>query len=285
VAPDLLNKVLLRILPSGERVSGRIVEVEAYHGAEDPASHAFRGRTARNATMFGEPGHLYVYFTYGMHYCANVVCLPSRPGSASAVLLRALAPIAGIDRMRELRRPAGRDALPDRQLCSGPAKLCEALGIDRALDGTDLVPPGPAEDRGRSHGSTPGERVSPALTVIDDGVLPPSEPARGARIGLGAATGEAASWPWRFAVPGDPNLSRPAGLSRVQGRVPPPGPEQADERGRRVPPPRQAERGQLARTGDAEPGGTGAAGGGGRSAGRATARGQAEPPAAGATRR
>lgn len=200
VAPELLNKVLVRVLPGGERLAGRIVEVEAYRGTEDPASHAFRGRTARNATMFGEPGHLYVYFTYGMHFCANVVSHPVAPSSVSAVLLRALAPLAGLERMRALRRTAG---LADRQLCSGPAKLCKALAIDRTLDGADLVAGGGVLVEG-----APGGHEG-SVSVVDDGVPPPSEPARGPRIGLGASTGEAAVWPWRFAVAGEPNVSRP----------------------------------------------------------------------------
>ena len=116
----------------GDR-AGRIVEVEAYAGEADPASHAFRGRTPRNATMFGPAGHLYVYFTYGMHFCANVVT--GAPGIAEAVLLRALAP----DRRdrRDAARPARGDSVR-RDLCSGPAKLCQALGIDRSTDGVDL---------------------------------------------------------------------------------------------------------------------------------------------------
>ncbi len=128
VAPKLLNMLLVR----GERV-GRIVEVEAYAGAEDAASHAYRGETRRNATMFGAPGHLYVYFTYGMHFCANVVC--REEGVASAVLLRALAPEEGIEEIRAAR-PAARRL---RDLCSGPARLCQAFSIDRADDGADLV--------------------------------------------------------------------------------------------------------------------------------------------------
>lgn len=177
VAPLLLNKLLVR----GERV-GRIVEVEAYAGAADPASHAFRGRTARNATMFGPPGHLYVYLSYGMHFCANVVC--GDDGEASAVLLRALTAVAGVEEMRGARGPAVR---VDRDLCSGPGKLCQALGIDGTFDGADLV----TGDRG--------------VELIDDGTPPPSAPAVSGRVGLSVA----AEVPWRFYVAGAVGLSRP----------------------------------------------------------------------------
>ena len=180
VAPELLNKVLVR----GDRAM-RIVEVEAYAGSDDPASHAFRGPTERNATMFGPAGHLYVYFTYGMHWCANVVCGP--PGVATAVLLRAGAPVRGLDQMR-LARGAGRSVVRrDRDLGAGPARLAQALGIDRALDGADLVP-------ARSE-----------IRIVDDGVAPPTRPGRSPRIGIRLATDR----PWRWYVPGDPNLSRP----------------------------------------------------------------------------
>ena len=185
MAPELLNKLLVR----GGRVA-RIVEVEAYCGADDPGSHAFRGRTARNATMFGPPGHLYVYFTYGMHFCANVVCGPD--GEASAVLLRGLTPVAGLDEMRAgrgARAPTAsgpRRPWADHDLCSGPAKLCQAFGLDRSFDGADLVT---------------GDRQ---VTVADDGVAPPAPPAVSGRIGLSAA----GDLPWRFYVPGAPGLSR-----------------------------------------------------------------------------
>ena len=164
-------------------MAARIVEVEAYCGADDPGSHAFRGPTARNATMFGPPGHLYVYFTYGMHWCANAVC---GPGSVPhAVLLRAGAPLEGLDVMRA-RRPAARR---DRDLCSGPARLAQAFGIDRALDGADLV------------------RAGDGIRIVDDGVAPPRRPVASTRIGL--STGRGDDLVWRFIVSGDPNLSRP----------------------------------------------------------------------------
>jgi DNA-3-methyladenine glycosylase len=178
VAPDLLNKVVV----AGER-RGRIVEVEAYCGGEDPAAHSYRGPTARNATMFGPPGHLYVYFTYGMHWCCNPVC--GDDGEGVAVLLRALEPLEGLEEMRAAR---GATARRDRDLCSGPAKLCMALGIDRAFDGADLV----TADRG--------------VTIVDDGTPPPTSPANGVRIGLAVGRGE--EHPWRWWVPGDPHVSR-----------------------------------------------------------------------------
>ncbi|MEP6659771.1 MAG: DNA-3-methyladenine glycosylase [Acidimicrobiales bacterium] len=175
VAPLLLNKVLV----AGE-CSGRIVEVEAYCGGEDPASHAFRGPTVRNASMFKGPGVLYVYFTYGMHWCANVVT--GAEGDGWAVLLRALAPLTGLETMRARRRAARFD----RDLCSGPAKLCAALGIDRALDGVDLLAP-------RS-----------AIALIDDGTPPPVRPGNTPRVGITQATDRL----WRWFVEGDPNVSR-----------------------------------------------------------------------------
>jgi DNA-3-methyladenine glycosylase len=175
VAPELLNKVLVH----GNR-AGRIVEVEAYVGQHDPGSHAYRGMTARNRTMFGPPGGLYVYFTYGMHWCANAVC--AEDGVGEAVLLRALAPVAGLDGMWAARPAARRE----RDLCSGPAKLCQALGLDGTFDGSDLV----TGDRG--------------VTIHDDGTPPPARPVQTTRIGLSAG----AEHPWRWYVPADPNVSR-----------------------------------------------------------------------------
>ena len=175
VAPELLNKVLMR-----GGLSGRIVEVEAYCGSIDPGSHAYRGKTRRNAVMFGPPGHLYVYFTYGMHWCANAVC--GEEGEGVAVLLRALAPLTGLEEMRAARALARRD----RDLCNGPAKLCQAFGVDGLHDGADLVT---------------GDRD---VVIADDGVAPPAEPGNSLRIGLTAG----ADLPWRWYVPADPHVSR-----------------------------------------------------------------------------
>ena len=175
VAPELLGKVL--VAPG---CSARIVEVEAYCGAEDPGSHGFRGETPRTHTMFGQAGHLYVYFTYGMHWCANAVC--GEAGESSAVLLRAAVPLTGLDRMRARRGPAARR---ERDLCSGPAKLCQALGIDKAFDGADLV----ASDLG--------------VTIVGDATSPPTDPNVSQRIGLSAGL----EHQWRWFVRDDPNVS------------------------------------------------------------------------------
>jgi DNA-3-methyladenine glycosylase len=180
VARDLLGKVLVHDAPGEPRVSVRIVEVEAYLGERDPASHAYRGETPRNAVMFGPPGRLYVYFTYGMHWCVNVVCRP--PGVAAAVLLRAGHPVEGIEVMRA-RRPAARR---DRDLASGPARLTQALGLTGDVDGADLV---------RS-----------AVRILADGVDPPRRPGVSTRVGLRPGRGDDARWRWF--VPGDPNVSR-----------------------------------------------------------------------------
>jgi DNA-3-methyladenine glycosylase len=155
VAPDLLGHVLVRALRDGTRAAARIVEVEAY-GPDDPASHAFRGMTPRNATMFGPPGHLYVYFTYGMHFCMNAVT--GRRGEGSAVLLRAGEPLEGADGMR-LRR--GRD--PMLELCSGPGRFTQAMAVARADDGVDLVD-------GDHLWVEPGSRSGPIATGIRVGV-------------------------------------------------------------------------------------------------------------------
>lgn len=176
VAPELLNKLLAH----DGRV-GRIVEVEAYCGAEDPASHAYRGITPRNATMFGPAGHMYVYLSYGIHWCANVVV--GQPGSAAAVLIRALVPLDGIEEMRAARARTVRDI----DLANGPAKLCQALGIDRSHDGVDLT------------------TAASAVRLLDDGVAPPATPTAGPRVGISVAQDR----PWRFSVPGDVHRSSP----------------------------------------------------------------------------
>lgn len=139
LARALLGQVLVRVLEDGTRLAGRIIETEAYLGVEDKAAHSYGGRhTPRNAAMWGPAGHAYVYFIYGMHYCMNVVA--RRPGDPQAVLLRALEPLEGLEKMRENRAgriPAAR--LRPRDLCSGPARLAQALAIDRSLDHADLV--------------------------------------------------------------------------------------------------------------------------------------------------
>ncbi len=180
LAPDLLNKLLVHDDPEVGRLVVRIVEVEAYAGTEDAGSHAYRGPTPRTETMFGAPGHLYVYFTYGMHWCMNVVA--GSRGVASAVLLRAGAPVEGLDAMR-VRRPS---AHRDRDLGAGPARLTQALGITGAFDGVDLT-------RG-------------SLRLLDDDVPPPVAPGVSTRIGLRPGRGD--EHPWRWFVPDDENVSR-----------------------------------------------------------------------------
>ncbi|HLI00234.1 MAG TPA: DNA-3-methyladenine glycosylase, partial [Acidimicrobiales bacterium] len=194
VAPDLLGKLLV----TGDGRVVRLVEVEAYAGPDDPGSHAYRGETPRNRTMWGPPGHLYVYFTYGMHWCANAVC--GRDGVPVAVLLRAAEPIAGLELMRAARWRNQR-VRRDRDLCRGPARLAQALGIDRSYDGADLV----AGDLG--------------LRLLDDGWTLPGPPAVTRRIGLSAG----ADLPWRWVVAGSPWASGPA----TQG-VADPGPSGAN---------------------------------------------------------
>ena len=133
LANALLGQILVRRLEDGRELAGRIVEVEAYLGIQDRAAHSFGGRrTARNASMWGDAGHAYVYFTYGMHWCVNVVA--DREEVPTACLIRALEPLEGLEEMRKRRRRER-----DVDLCSGPAKLTQALGIDRRLDGVDLV--------------------------------------------------------------------------------------------------------------------------------------------------
>ena len=212
VAPDLLGCVLEHETPDG-LVAVELTEVEAYAGRSDPASHAYRGKTRRNAVMFGPPGHAYVYFTYGMHFCVNMVCLGEQ-GSASAVLLRAGAIIEGEDlaRARRTRGPVsegpvsegpvseGRARIASRDLARGPARLCQALGIDRSLDGADVVATG-SPLRVRAGAGNPAR--SAVLAPGDD---PPETPRRivtGPRVGVSSA----AEIPWRFWYEGDPTVS------------------------------------------------------------------------------
>jgi DNA-3-methyladenine glycosylase len=184
VAPALLGCVIEHETPEG-LVAVALTEVEAYHGQADPASHAYRGRTARNAVMFGPPGHAYVYFTYGMHFCVNLVCLPE--GTASAVLLRAGRVIEGGDLARARRAAAGPHG---RDLARGPARLCQALAISRAQDGADACDP-----------ASPLRVRWPAQA----GEVPLAGAAisRGPRVGISAA----ADLPWRFWITGDPTVS------------------------------------------------------------------------------
>jgi DNA-3-methyladenine glycosylase len=174
VAPALLGAHLRH-----GRVRVRLTEVEAYAGESDPGSHAFRGRTPRTAVMFGPAGRAYVYFSYGMHWCLNVVTGPD--GEAGAVLLRAGEVLSGLDDARS-RRPGA----TDRDLCRGPARLCRALGVDGDLGGCDLLDPRSALQL------LPGDPVAPAAVRT------------GPRVGV---SGAGAPTPWRFWVDGDPTVS------------------------------------------------------------------------------
>ncbi|MFB7374489.1 DNA-3-methyladenine glycosylase [Streptomyces sp. NPDC056222] len=180
VAPDLLGRTLVRNANAG-RIELRLTEVEAYAGAIDPGSHAFRGRTARNAVMFGPPGHAYVYFTYGMWHCLNLVCGPE--GHASGVLLRAGEILVGAEQARTRRL----SARYDRELAKGPARLATALDVALALNGTDTC-------------AGPDSPLS-LLT----GTPPPADQVRsGPRTGVG---GDGAPHPWRFWIDADPTVS------------------------------------------------------------------------------
>lgn len=179
VAPDLVGKLLVH--DDGTLRAGRIVEVEAYSDGGDPAAHSRSGPTARNASMFGPPGRLYVYLIYGIHWCANAVCAPE--GVGDAVLVRALEPIYGVRLMAARRSHSGRQA-GCRELCSGPGKLTEALDIDGALDGCDLT-------------------SKSGLSICDDGWLP-TEVAQASRIGISRGT----ELPWRFYDASSPHVSR-----------------------------------------------------------------------------
>jgi DNA-3-methyladenine glycosylase len=188
VAPELLGRVLVRRLPDGTRLAARLVEVEAYR-SDDPASHSYRGRTPRNDVMFGPAGRLYVYFTYGMHFCMNVVT--GLDGEGSAVLLRAAEPLAGLEAMAAFR---GVDAV--RLLCSGPGRLTQAFGVTRVDDGTDLL--------GRGH-----------LQLRAGEPVPPAAIARSTRVGIRVGT----THRWRYFERGSRFVSpgRPAAPSRVTG--------------------------------------------------------------------
>jgi DNA-3-methyladenine glycosylase len=185
VAPDLLGCLLTHETAEG-LVTVRLTEVEAYLGEVDPASHAFRGRTARNAVMYGPPGHAYVYFTYGMHFCVNLVCQPE--GEASAVLLRAGQVVDGVPlaaaRRSRRRRPGA--VVRETDLARGPALLCEALDIDRSQNGADVCAPG-----------------SPLRVLAPVKPVPAADIAAGPRVGVSRAADVA----WRFWVTGDPAVS------------------------------------------------------------------------------
>jgi DNA-3-methyladenine glycosylase len=177
VARELLGALVVSTR-DGRRTAGRIVETEAYLGYDDPASHGYRHRRhARNEALFGPPGTWYVYLSYGMHWCANLVC--GEPGQASAVLLRALEPVAGLETMRERR-----GGVADRQLCSGPGKLCQALALTRDQDGAPM-------------------RRSGVIVRGHEGPQPPAVLAT-PRIGIT----KAADWPLRFVEAGSPWTSR-----------------------------------------------------------------------------
>jgi DNA-3-methyladenine glycosylase len=191
VARGLLGAVLVRALPEG-LVAVRLTEVEAYLGVDDPACHTFRGRrTERTRTMWGPAGHLYVYFTYGMHYCANVVTRDE--GVPEAVLLRAATPVLGEEIILVRRKGRG-----GRDLVRGPARLCQGLGLDRSADGADL---------------TRGDGV----WLASDGlVVPPAEVDALPRVGVTYA-GAAASWPLRFVVRSEPARRRRLAARRAVG--------------------------------------------------------------------
>ena len=218
VAPALLGCVIEHETAEG-LVAVALTEVEAYHGQADPASHAYRGQTRRNAVMFGPPGHTYVYFTYGMHFCVNLVCLPE--GTASAVLLRAGRVVEGTGLATARRAAPGRQG---RDLARGPARLCQALGITREQNGADVCDPGsPLRVRwpDPAEAGLPGAQASAA--GADGGAVPagpgPAELA-GAAISCGPRVGvsAAADRPWRFWITGDPTVSvyRPAAPRRAR---------------------------------------------------------------------
>ncbi len=185
VARDLLGARLVRLF-DGQRLGGTIVECEAYIGQDDTACHASRGRTRRNEVMFGPPGHAYIYFTYGMHWLLNVVT--EAEGFPAAVLLRAMQPVEGIETMRALREAQG-TLRAERDLTGGPARLTQALAIDRALNGADLV-----------DGET--------LWLERGAWVPDENVGRGPRIGIRYAAEKDRLAPWRFWVRDNPYVSR-----------------------------------------------------------------------------
>ena len=187
VAPTLLGAELTSHL-GGETVRVRLVEVEAYEGIDDPASHAYRGRTARNGVMFGPPGHLYVYRHLGLHHCANVVVGP--PGTASAVLLRAAEVTAGLE-VAWRRRLASGVCRAERDLARGPARLAVVLGLTREHDGMAV---------GGAAGDAP-------VTLTPGTAAEEIELATGPRVGIGGSGPVAAAWPWRFWIAGDAHVS------------------------------------------------------------------------------
>jgi DNA-3-methyladenine glycosylase len=196
VARDVLGARLVRVERSGRRSSGLIIEAEAYIGPDDLGCHARAGHTARNASMWGPAGHAYVYFTYGMHWCLNLVT--EADGFPAAVLLRALLPLEGNATMRRRRGPAGK-----MDLTGGPAKLCQALGIDRRFDGHDLCTPQAALF------------LESGTPIADEDVT--STP----RVGLGNVPEPWRNLPWRFLV-------RPSALSALHpARCPRPSPKEA----------------------------------------------------------
>jgi DNA-3-methyladenine glycosylase len=205
-ARSVLGALLVREAPGLARRIGRIVEVEAYVGRDDLASHAHFGRTARNATMFGPPGRAYVYLTYGMHHCLNVVTEPN--GEPAALLVRAVEPVEGTETMRsarldclERRFPLPDDprrdvdrarvgAVTDARLASGPGLLCQAFSLDRSNDGIDLCDP------------------ASELRLEVDAALPPVPVATSARVGMGVTPQPWHGIAWRFFVPGNRSVSR-----------------------------------------------------------------------------
>ena len=184
MAPDLLGYVLEHETADG-LVAVMLSEVEAYAGSIDPASHSYRGRTGRNAVMFGPPGHAYVYFTYGMHFCANVVCSP--PDVATGILLRAGRVVVGEELAR--RRRGFDAARSPRDLARGPARLCQAMAVNRSQDGEDLL--------------DPGSKLRLRAAVGDERAAEPVKIEVGPRVGVS----QAAEIPWRFWLGGDPTVS------------------------------------------------------------------------------